>query len=328
MNVPEAAAPARSAAPVPFGWAGLTPAAGAAVMATGILSVGLHLAGHEVVSLVALVLAGALWVVLAVHFTGRLLRARAEWSAQAHTPPALTAVAATTVLGTRLALLGWHGLAQALLALATVLWAVLLISVLRHLTHRMSGAVFLVCVATQGLAVLAATEALAGSGEWLARAALVLVGLALLLYADALRRFDVRQVLTGAGDQWLAGGALAISALAAAALAASPLWRGDLHDVLRALTLALLTLDLAWYVVLLAAEALRPRPAYDVRRWATVFPLGMSAAASLAASNATGIRWLSTLGQTLLWIAVTAWLLTLAGALRAYGPAGRRVPRR
>jgi hypothetical protein len=40
-------------------WAGRPPAAGAAVMATGIVSVGLHLTGHEVLSGIALVLGSA-----------------------------------------------------------------------------------------------------------------------------------------------------------------------------------------------------------------------------------------------------------------------------
>jgi len=31
-------------------------------------------------------------------------------------------------------------------------------------------------------------------------------------------------------------------------------------------------LALTWYAVLLVAEFVRPRPRYDVRRWATVFP--------------------------------------------------------
>ncbi|MFE0013108.1 hypothetical protein ACFVZX_42695, partial [Streptomyces erythrochromogenes] len=45
--------------PGPGWWAGLPPAAGAAVMATGIISVALHMTGHETSSLVALVIAVA-----------------------------------------------------------------------------------------------------------------------------------------------------------------------------------------------------------------------------------------------------------------------------
>ncbi|MFC0849735.1 tellurite resistance/C4-dicarboxylate transporter family protein [Streptomyces noboritoensis] len=295
-------------------------------MATGIVSVGLHLVGHETFSRAALALAGAVWLVLAADFSARFLRDRPRWHAEADTPPALTAVAATAVLGTRLSLLGWQTAAAALLALAAVLWPGLLYSVVRHWKRRMPGGAFLVCVATQGLAVLAATLA-AGEGEWLAWAALVVFCLGVLLYGEALVRFDFRQVWTGAGDQWIAGGALAISALAGSKLTASPLWTGDAHQALRTATLVLLGLDLAWYAILLTAEVVRPRPHYDVRRWATVFPLGMAAVATLSTGAAAHVRGLHTLGVVLLWVAVAAWVLTLAGFLVTRVGAGRSASR-
>ncbi|MFD9796423.1 tellurite resistance/C4-dicarboxylate transporter family protein [Streptomyces sp. NPDC059070] len=298
-------------------WAELPPAAGAAVMATGIVSIGVHLIGHETFSRVLLAAAVLLWLVLAVDFATRLVGDHARWEAEADTPPALTAVAATCVLGTRFSLLGRQNLATALLALAALLWPLLLYAVVRHWKRRMPGGVFLVCVATQALAVLAATLAAAGRGDWLARAALVLCFLGVLLYLEALVRFDFRQVWTGAGDQWIAGGALAISALAAAKLTASPLWTGDTHTVLRKITLVLLGLDLAWYAILLMAEVARPRPGYDLRRWATVFPLGMAAVATLSTAAATHVRGLRTLGEVLQWIAVAAWALTLGALLFA-----------
>ncbi|MBT2405212.1 hypothetical protein J7I97_22630 [Streptomyces sp. ISL-87] len=76
-----------------------------------------------------------------------------------------------------------------------------------------------------------------------------------------------------------------------------------------------LGLSLAWYLVLLAAELGRFRPRYDIRRWATVFPLGMTATACLAAAGPTGVGQLRPLGEVLLWIAVAAWLLTFVAFL-------------
>ncbi|GAA2749740.1 tellurite resistance/C4-dicarboxylate transporter family protein [Kitasatospora cinereorecta] len=291
-------------------WAELPPAAGSAVMATGILSVGLELVHRHVLSLAAFALAALVWVLLAADFVQRLLFDRSRWTAEADTPPALTGVAATTVLGARLVAFGRLTAAEALLALAAALWPFLLVPVVRRLHTRMPGAVFLVCVATQGLAVLAGSLARAGEAEWLDPAALALFCLGLVLYLFALAHFDLRQVVIGAGDQWVAGGALAISALAASKLAASPQWTGDFHQALRITTLVLLFLDLAWCTVLLAAELLRPRMHYDIRRWSTVFPLGMTATASLSSSTATHVAWLTTLGRVALWIAVGAWLLT------------------
>ncbi|MEU9146337.1 hypothetical protein [Streptomyces sp. NPDC048349] len=307
-------------------WAGLPPAAGAAVMAAGILSVALHLTGHEVLSLVALALAGALWLVLAADFTARLLGDRGRFRAEADTPAALTAVAATTVLGTRLCALGWQSAAAALLALAAALWPGLLVGVLRHWRRRMPGVAFLGCVATEGLAVLAAVLADVGHHDWLARAALAAFCLGLLLYGAALVRFDLREVIGGAGDHWVAGGALSICALAGSKLTASPVWTGAAHTALRTATLTALALSLLWYAVLLGAELRHPRPHYDIRRWATVFPLGMTATACLSAAQPAGLPWLRPLGEVLLWIAVGACLLTCAAFLATRWTAHRRRP--
>ncbi|WP_369171811.1 tellurite resistance/C4-dicarboxylate transporter family protein [Streptomyces sp. R28] len=304
-------------------WSQRPPAAGAAVMATGILSVALHQTGYETLSRIALALACAAWLALALDFLARLLWDRDRWVKEAATPAALTAIAATTVLGTRFTALGWQPLAEAALALAALLWPGLLIAVVRHWHRRMPGAVFLGCVATQGLALLGATLAASEATAWLAHTALVLFWLGLLLYVVALTRFDLRQVAHGPGDHWVAGGALAISALAGSKLIAADsarlyLWNDDDSSALRTVTVALLVLDLAWYAALLIAEVAWPRLRYDVCRWATVFPLGMTASATLSVAAAVDVPWLKTPGEVLLWIAVAAWLAVTAGALRAY----------
>ncbi|MFF5144508.1 tellurite resistance/C4-dicarboxylate transporter family protein [Streptomyces sp. NPDC013157] len=300
-------------------WAQRLPAAGAAVMATGIMSVGLHLAGAETVSRVALVLACVMWAALAADFVVRLARDRLRWAREARTPGALTAVAATTVLGTRFSALGWQTLAEALLALSVALWLPLLVLVVRHWKPRMPGAVFLACVATQGPAVLGATLAAAVTTAWLAHLSLVLFWVGLAMYGLAVPRFEWRQIAQGPGDQWVAGGALAISALAGARLLAADsarlyLWNDDDQGVLRVVTVALLVLDLAWYVVLLAAEVAWPRPRYDVRRWSTVFPMGMTATATLSVAAAVGGAWPRWPGRVLVWVTVAAWLTVAAGA--------------
>ena len=252
-------------------WAQRSPAAGAAVMATGILAVGLRLRGYEVLSWIALVVACAAWLGLAADFVVRLLRERSGWVAEAGSPGALTAVAATTVLGAGFATLGPLTLAEALLALSALLWPVLLVLVVGHWKRRMPGAVFLGCVATQGLAVLAATLAGKEATAWLAHAALVLFWLGLVLYGIALARFDLRQVTEGLGDHWIAGGALGISALAGAKLLAADsarlyLWNEDDSAVLRAVTVALLVLDLACIRRTAARRAVAAAGAAALRR--------------------------------------------------------------
>ncbi|WP_037681245.1 tellurite resistance/C4-dicarboxylate transporter family protein [Streptomyces griseus] len=309
-------------------WARRSPAAGAAVMATGVLAVGFRSAGYGVLARIALAATSAAWLALAAHFTVRLLRERERWAAEAATPGALTAVAATTVLGTGFSVLGQQTVAAALLALSVVLWPGLLFSVVLHWRRRMTGSVFLACVATEGLAVLAATLAGAEATAWLAQAALVLLWLGLLLYCAALYCFDPRQVTKGAGDQWVAGGALSISALAGSRLLAAGsarlyLWNDDDGGVLRSVTVGLVVLDLCWYVVLVVAECVRRRPHYDEHRWSTAFPMGMTATALLSVAATLDVPWLKGPGQALLWIAVAVWLAVAAGAVRAAGAAVR-----
>ncbi|MFG2354642.1 hypothetical protein [Streptomyces sp. NPDC048521] len=219
-------------------------------------------------------------------------------------------------------MLGRQTLAEILLALAALLWPALLVLVVRRWKRRMPGAVFLCCVATQGLAVLGATLGAAEGTAWLAHTALALFWLGLVLYGLALARFDPRQVVEGAGDHWIAGGTLAISALAGAKLLAAgsgrlDLWNDDDRGVLRTVTVVLLVLDLTGYLVLLAAEATRPRPGYDTLRWATVFPMGMTAAATLSVAAAVHIPWLTGPGRVVGWVAVAAWLTVAAGAVLA-----------
>ncbi|MFF2550834.1 tellurite resistance/C4-dicarboxylate transporter family protein [Nocardia sp. NPDC058058] len=290
-------------------WTEMPPAAGAFVMATGILSVGLHLTDFEPLSRIALAVAGVVWVLLAVDFATRLLWDHSRWETESDTPPALTAVAATTVLGTRITLLGWHAVAVGLLVIAALVWPVLLVSVLRHWNRRMPGAAFLVCVSTQGLAVLGSTLALAHAADWLMPAALIFFILGVILYAAAFTHFDFTQIWKGAGDQWVAAGAVAISTLTASKLTAWPHWTGNSHNALRVVTLVLLTITLLAYAVLLIAEIIRYRPGYDIRRWATVFPLGMTAVATLSTGAVVEVTWLHSLGKVLLAFATAVWIL-------------------
>ncbi|MFC8124949.1 tellurite resistance/C4-dicarboxylate transporter family protein [Streptomyces sp. NPDC057302] len=323
-------------------WAdGLPPASGAVVMATAVLSVGLHLLGVEGASLALLVVALVVWIFLAAVFARHLLTERARWRREIDTPPALTAVAATAVLGTRLSLLGHQPVSVALLCLSVLLWPLLMSHVIRHWQSKVPGAAYLVCVATQAVVVLAATVATADLLTWLMWPALVLFAVGLVLYGVVLLRFDFRQLTTGQGDHWIIAGAMAISALAGSKLVAAaaphgPLrWATPAHDVLRVLTLVALGLALAWYAVLVGCELRRPRLHYDVRRWATVFPLGMTAVAALSTSTAAAVPWLWTCGKVLLWPASAVWAVVAVGALRAVArdragptaPAGLSPPR-
>lgn len=289
------------------------PVAGAAVMATGIVSVGCHLVG-----------------VFLGHFFGE----RERWWAESRTAVSLTGVAGTAVVGTRSVLSGWTGVGWVLLGVAAVSWVGLLPQVVRRLGRRVPGSAYLTCVATQSLGVLGATLAAATGVTWPLPVAVVLLVVGFGLYVLVLLHFDFHQLKEGAGDHWVACGALAISALAAGKLTAAsgaPLkWAEPLRPWLLAVTFVLLLAALAWYAVIAVAEVRWPRPGYDPRRWATVFPLGMTAVAALTAAGESGpgtSGWLEPLGRVLLWVAVAVWALVAAGLVRRLaGRALRRTP--
>lgn len=319
------------------------PASGAVVMGTGIVSVGLSSDGRHTLSLVLLGTAAAVWVVLGSVLAWRAITDRARIKREARLPGALTSVAATAVLGARVSILGWQGVAAALLVVAAALWLIQLPWVLGNLPAAAPGAAFMPAVATQSLAVLAAQVAARVDAPWLLYAGLVLLGLGLVLYVLVLARFDFRQLVIGQGDHWVGGGALAIAALAAAQITLSARGHHELRGVaggLQALTLVLWALSAAWLPALILTEALRPRVAYELRRWATVFPVGMYAACSFEAGLASHASGLRDFAQVWLWLAFALWLLVfgsmlLTSPLRSAGKApatpgciaGRREPR-
>jgi tellurite resistance protein TehA-like permease len=302
-------------------------------MATGVLASGLETVGVRWAAEVMLALAALSWLLLAALFAVRLgaraARRSRRWAEEADTPASLTGVAATSVLGTGFALLGAHGLATALLALAALLWPRLLPDVLWHERHRgLPGAAYLVCVATQSLVVLGCTLAAALGWGWVLWPAAALLLLGLLLYALVLARFDFRQLRIGPGDHWVACGAVSISALAAAkltnatALLLGAGWRHTAVDVLQVVTGVLIGVALAWYAVLVCCEVRWPRPRYEVRRWSTVFPLGMTALAAMVAGTVLDSPALRGIGRALLGPALVVWAAVAVGLVRAVA-AGR-----
>jgi tellurite resistance protein TehA-like permease len=80
--------------------------------------------------------------------------------------------------------------------------------------------------------------------------------------------------------------------------------------------LAILAVAFAWYALLVYSEISRPRTGYDGRRWSTVFPLGMTAAAAMTAGTVSHLHWLKVLGEVLLWPAIAVWAVVAVGAVR------------
>lgn len=288
-------------------------------MGSGIVSIDLSLGGHETLSRVLLVLTAVLWAGLVCVVVGRALFRAERWRAEAGSPASLTAVAGTAVLGIRVVLLGRHALGYALLVFALVVWLVLVPYVLRAWRTPTVGVSFVLAVSTESLAVLGAILAARDRIVWLAVASLVALALGLLAYAFVAVGFDLRQLLTGRGDHWVAGGALAIATLACGRAAQAAESTGTLHgwgDGIGTASLALWAAAFLWLPALLACEAARPRTDYDARRWSTVFPVGMYAACSFVVGDVEKIDGLVDFARVWTWIGLAVWCVVFAGLLR------------
>jgi tellurite resistance protein TehA-like permease len=287
-------------------------------MATGILSGALALDGQAVPAWVLLGLGLAAWAALVAVVALRGVRDRDRILREARTPAALTAVAGTAVLGTRLVLVGLSGPGAALLAVAAALWAVLVARLPRPPSGA-TGTWLMLTVSTEALSIGAAVVGACERVDWLLAAALAPFATGLGLYLLVISRFDLRQLATGLGDQWITGGALAISALAAARIAWATRELGYLEGVAPGLRTAAVVLwgsTMAWFAVLAACELTWRRGRYDVRRWATVFPLGMSAAAAFVAGSVAAAPALTDFARVWVWAGFLVWLVVLAGAAR------------
>jgi tellurite resistance protein TehA-like permease len=91
------------------------------------------------------------------------------------------------------------------------------------------------------------------------------------------------------------------------------------QDGLTDATLALWCLAMIWLVILVAAEVARPRLSYDVRRWATVFPVGTYAACALRTGQLTGITAITEFARIWTLVAAAVTLIVFAGLLRRAG---------
>jgi tellurite resistance protein TehA-like permease len=80
-----------------------------------------------------------------------------------------------------------------------------------------------------------------------------------------------------------------------------------------------------WLIPLVVAELHWPRLGFRTRRWSTVFPLGMYAACSFTAADATNSAAPREFARAWVWLATAACLLLLAGLVRqAYAATGAR----
>jgi hypothetical protein len=312
----------------------------AAVMATGILSIGARdhryrwisdalgvVATCGLVFLVALVI-----VTVGLDFSGRR-GMRWDLTDPDVTLRLFTFVAACAVIDTRLA--SNVSVLRVLAAAGLSSWLVLIVLSARNmLAHRWvvlrdhaHGAWELASVGTSGLAIVMAQLArLTGHRWWLAIALPVWVAAifiyGLVTWLIVWRVVAERQHRAGfEPDSWILTGGLAIATLAGDTI--HPLVPAWLAGPVRVVTVVTWVAATLWMPPLIYFGLRRIGQGPDALRfagvwWALVFPLGMYSAASYAMA-AGGQGSLITVSLVFFWDALAAWLIVaVAGLLRVW----------
>jgi tellurite resistance protein TehA-like permease len=319
---------------------GLNPGYFALVMASGILSVGMHLIGLITLSALLLVVCACAFVVLVVLTGWRLVCCR-DAVIDDFTDPArgfgfFTFIAGTNVLGVRLALDGYHLITAVLLVVAGLTWLVLgyvipwtavLGRTQRPVVATANGTWFIWVVASQSVAVSAATlePVYVWWRDWLAVVAVFSWSVGVFLYAAAGVFVAARMMLYKLGPldltppYWVAMGAAAITVLAGARIV--EMAEAPIVSATRGLIAGMSVTFWAfatWLIpALVAAGWWRHRThgvrlAYDATHWSIVFPLGMYAVAGIYLGQANLLPLVGVIGSAGLWVGFTAWALAFA----------------
>jgi tellurite resistance protein TehA-like permease len=322
---------------------GIDPGSFAIVMATGIVSAALRLAGGPAVSAALLVIATACFALLVAASALRAAAFPADLRDDLASPQTAFSgfafVAACGVLGDRLATDGHDGTAAALAAAALVAWLALTWVVPGRMAVRyrtppavtdIGGNWYLWAVGTQSLAIAATflwtggilgaqPAAITAITAWLAGAALYLLISALVV--ARLLIAGLRQDSPTA-PYWVAMGAASITVLAAALIlhdAGSPAVRAA-RTALTGAAVGFWILACSLIPLLLGRVAwrhlLRREPVrYREDLWMIVFPAGMYATASLQLGSAARLPLIHAVGTAAAWAAACVWAMTFAAMI-------------
>ncbi|WP_204808704.1 tellurite resistance/C4-dicarboxylate transporter family protein [Mycobacterium riyadhense] len=315
----------------------------ALVMATGIVSIAMH--DHRLYALsdVLLWLAGTAYFAVVTVSMVRIIAFRKEFAADLADPRRgfgmFTFVAATDVLGTRLAIALHHRAAIALLAVGVLAWLILgylvpwtaaLGHTRRPILQSANGTWFIWVVATQSVAVLAAVlqpELDSGRRE-LALVAVFSWSVGVFLYAIVAILVVARLLLYPlrpadlTPPYWVAMGATAITVLAGARIAEM----ADAPMVLatRGLIAGASVLFWAfgsWLIPPLIAGSIwrhgvhRVPLRYEATLWSVVFPLGMYGVGAHYLGQADQLPIVEEIGDLESWIALAVWTITFLAML-------------
>lgn len=324
---------------------GLFPGYFALVMATGIVSNTLYLEGHYSLSnmLFGINILSFPWL-LTLTALRTVWFPRALWADL--TNPSLvfsffTIVAASDVLGLGMNLRGFASVALALWIFAFVAWffliylsfAVLTFLNTAHGANVVHGGWLIAIVGTESLVILGTV--VAPHQGALAPSLFVLIhmlwGVGLGLYAIFITLFAYRIFFFEVGPDdvtpllWVVMGAAAISANAGSTLILTDSgvpFLLSMRPFIDGITLSMWAWA-TWWIPLLVLFGLwkhgvrRAPLRYTPMFWSLVFPLGMYALASLRLSLAAEFPPLRVVAETMVWVALAAWVATAFGLVDA-----------
>ncbi|TDO44187.1 tellurite resistance protein TehA-like permease [Kribbella sp. VKM Ac-2571] len=313
-------------------------------MASGIISVGLHLEDLQLLSRILLAVCGAAFAGLLLLTGWRFIAYRAALVEDFMDPRRafgfFTFVAGTNVLGVRLGVAGFPTATAVLLGLAglawlglgyVVPWTAVLGRQERPVLASANGTWFIWVVASQSVAVAAATvEPVFDSvRRELAVLAVMSWSVGVFLYGAAGLFVSLRLMLYEFGPDeltppyWVSMGALAITVLAGARIvemADAPMVAAT-RELIAGLAVVFWAFATWLMPVLVAAgwwrHVRRHVPLrYDATLWSIVFPLGMYAVAGIYLGRADHLPVVEAVGRGELWAAVAAWAVVFVAMIR------------
>lgn len=322
---------------------GLTPGYFALVMATGIVSVSLRTNGWEPASLALLAIAALAYLTLICLTVVRAVRHRdavaADFADPARSFGFFTFVAATCVLGSRLTLSGWHWPALVLLLVGAIAWIVLGYTVpwtavmgrtQDSALGMANGTWFIWAVASQSIAVLAATlEAeLTTARTAMALLAVFSWSVGVFLYCAVGVMVAVRMLAHPFRPEdltppyWVAMGATAITVVAGARIVMMA--DAPMVDATRGLIAGAAVFFWAfgtWLIPPLIGAGYwkhvrhRVPLRYEATLWSIIFPLGMYGVGSQFLGEVDRLPIVAAIGSGESWVALIAWGVTFVAML-------------
>lgn len=328
--------------PIRFEVGRLAPGYFAAVMGTGIVSIGLHDVGLLIPSAALMWITVVLFVVLWVLYIWRAISFWDRVVADLRDPEKafayFTVVAAADVLGVRLSQEGWAPVAASLFLFAALIWfvfgyvlpwQVMMTRDGKVILAGANGTWFVWAVASQSLAVgMGQLRPQDGSelAQWIGLLAVLAWSVGVILYAAMAVMVLLRVVQYGVTPQqfeppyWVAMGALAIAVVAGAGIVQMD--HTPLVDAVRPLiaaTVVIFWVFCLWLIPLLVGAGIwrhvlhRVPLRYVPSLWSMVFPVGMIAVASISLGKADALPAADVVGEVALVVAVIVWGTVFAG---------------